>query len=476
MKNLRVNPYLLLTLSLILLLTSDGCKKPDVIRNLDEQKSLEIGYRDGMSELDSARTIALQIYSDFYSLSQGEANIEWLRQEIFPYIEMDQEAWRSAMLTIRDMALIAGPDKNINRILDFLQEKHQMTDSFRDFVTGVSDQVNFMIENSYTFSTVDDFLLQKSLAFQALLDTNDIETVDRVIFLEILRTSYKIYTENGVPSFVNGEMEYRECSGNELYKWITAGAIAGTIFWRAIYDASPFNNSKQVPLFLGILAGTVVGTVAGFLSYGVYCGFSTLFEWIFGNGEPDCRLPNDYYVYAVDCNTFNVQLLNGGANIYRTDWTLTSNATAPSTTTLYSNALSLPGVSAIIPSSNVILTPTTHLCANGGSIQTLTNTLSVVFSPSAVSNAFPPAVSFAEGPSSVPINTPSMYWVSTSSQYSHFQLTWSFPDGGGSIIDQGASWAKVNWWLSGQRTLRATLTNTCTSASGSANKVVQVTQ
>lgn len=286
---------------------------------------------------------------------------------------------------------------------------------------------------------------------------------------------------------LTGEAEDRSCTWEGLATAVTITAVTALIFAKKLdvaFNGESLHTSHGyhvgVVLTVAILGNLItLGTAVGLIVWGVACGVSAVLNWIFPhlNDQPDCILPHDYFVYYTTCVSYRAVLLGGGSSIGTTTWFPGANTglTAPvltANTIVGSATFTSPILTPPSLSTTVIITPAIHTCDGN----TLTNTLSVTFLPTTVDNAFPSAVSFALAPTTATYNTVVQYWVSPSSSYAYQSLSWDFPDGGASIVEQGDYWIKVSFWLTGSRRLRATLTNTCTGISGSAEVTVQVNQ
>ncbi|MBK8556924.1 MAG: hypothetical protein IPL65_14630 [Lewinellaceae bacterium] len=154
------------------------------------------------------------------------------------------------------------------------------------------------------------------------------------------------------------------------------GAVIGAFIGEKI--APQFAN-HPVSYTIGFVAGAFIGLAV----WAAWCVAGTLLTWlgILDDQDPDCTLPNDYFVYYTDCNDYTVQLLNGGHNILNTHWVVTSNAAAlQDSITTGVNKFTQHHVHAVNPAFSVIITPYSYTCANN----TLPNSFAVQFSPAAV--------------------------------------------------------------------------------------------
>ena len=191
----------------------------------------------------------------------------------------------------------------------------------------------------------------------------------------------------------------------------------------------------ELALFWGILAAATIGSIA----YEICCS----------SDDTNCGKITNLFSNVIGCNDFNFIVSGGGPDVVQYLWT-GINTVVPFATTIaphWNNQV----VNLSQPADIFVIA----LCADG-TVQSLDETFSLAGA------ATPPPSPLSWGynlPNSVAVSTPiNVSVVSATGQ--QYQLVWTCSEGG-SITPTSSYSATATFFMTGSRTITATLTNTC---------------
>jgi hypothetical protein len=349
--------------------------------------------------------------------------------------------------------------------VDFMKQSNTIVQSQADFLNDTWAVLQPKFSAGAPFSEIETILLDKRSKILSSTEFTDIEKNALLIFVETTRTHLKYLNEHGIPqSPIVGSSDDRGGFCGEGALGAGASGVGGGLVGIGAYSWALSSGSVGLIAGAAALSVPIVGAVFAIVSIVAYCWGDDLSCWLFGCLPPalNCTLPSNYHVTVNGCNDFNINLIGAGSDITSYKWAATNGNPASKTTTIPS----LPNLKAINP-VNPVTEVVTLGCSNGS-----TSTYTFTFLPSTVSNAAIPSATFADGPNNVAVGSQGTYYLNVGSTSGNLTVTFS-ADGGG-IMAQGPNWATIQWYSTGNRIVKATVTNICNGAFATATYPVKV--
>lgn len=465
MKNL-LPPLSIFALILFILLGVEACKKDDIFTAAHKTNALAASSeRSGETNLDTMRNKLYDLYRDFYAVpDKHQIGLQWLADRAQTNGLINGNALSAVAPMVKDMATV-GSDLNLSKIMDYMHDVYGMTAARRQFIEHLAAQLTTQYTSQAGFAQTESLLLTKQQeALDSGLPTD--EKGKTILLLHFLRATFKYYNDFGSPgSPFNGEANDRSLC-NDATALVIAGILGGLIGGE-LSGGGQSDGHGGIIFKDGAALGALIGAAASIAAYYLACnlitwivqGGETVYCWLFGCDPMDCTGPDGFGFTPVGCNDVGVSLWTPGNSIVTFLWGAINGIVASPVTTVPYNI-----VTPIDPTKEVSVLVTT-VCSDAS-----TNMLNPIpFSPSTLltSAGSVPTPIFTEGPATATVNQTCIYHVAQGT-LGNVQLSWSLPLGGGTITQSGSDWAKVVWYYSGNKQIKATLTNTCSGATSSA--------
>ncbi|MBK8557131.1 MAG: hypothetical protein IPL65_15775 [Lewinellaceae bacterium] len=317
--------YSFIVLGIVLVFGVIGCNKHE-LQNDAPVKGLMARDRTGTSIYDTLDMTTHDILSGFFALQTEQRTSRWGYNQVNSYANIDSFEYNNLLKIGRDAALIAGPEINMDRMLDFLIQKHSFSETVADFIKVENTALSILQNNNASEEQINEFVDHEiEILLAQEIDTCSLDE-QKLIVLKFFKTIYGCLSTYGFPTLPSSEFGAAmdrdgPCDPDIIIAVALLGAVIGAFIGEKI--APQFAN-HPVSYTIVFVAGAFIGLAV----WAAWCVAGTLLTWlgILDDQDPDCTLPNDYFVYYTDCNDYTVQLLNGGHNILNTHWVVTSNA------------------------------------------------------------------------------------------------------------------------------------------------------
>jgi hypothetical protein len=463
----RASATRLIPLVFFLFFCLPSCQKEKLSNNIPNVNTVQSPTDRNGNVLDPVvlSSTLYQTYTDYFNMPNKKlVSFNWFYNKAFP-------SGSTSFQEIEMKQKMQGWMKYYNQVgfvtfVDFMTQSNTIVQSQADFLNDTWAILQPKFSAGASFSEIETILLDKRSKILSSTDFTDIQKNALLIFVETTRTHLKYLNEHGIPqSPIQGSSDDRGGFCGEGALGAGASGVGGGLVGIGAYSWALSSGSVGLIAGAAALSVPIVGAVFAIVSIVAYCWGDDISCWLFGcpPGALNCTLPSNHHVTVNGCNDFKISLLGTGSDINSFTWHIINGTPITSTTSI----AALNNVKSISPILPVKFT--VDLRCSDGSIAT---TAEKLFFPATVSNAAIPSATFADGPNNVAVGSQGTYYLNVGSTSGNLVVTFS-ADGGG-VIAQGPNWATIQWYSTGNKSVKATVTNICNGASATATYPVKV--